>query len=206
VHTRLLVTAAIAACVVFAFAPSADAKMRGCKTRGQYTIVANSRARVFFANRDTNDDGEEYACLYGRKRDKRLTTDLIDTAGRGGDFFQLSDPDAGDQLVAFTQEECGTSYCDYTAKSIDLDTGLRIRRATGHSIISLLLVRGGSLAILEETSYPWESQTIYSVKKVEASGTTVLDTGPDIDPNSLAVSSHWVYWRDGGVTREAPMQ
>ena len=201
----IIAVTAVGMLLALATAPGAEAKKRPCKSRGQGTIVANEFARVFIANR-ADDDGEYYACKYGQKRDVRLAVTVIDTAGRGGDFFQLSEPYGPHQYVAAAQEDCGIDYCDYTAKTINLDNFHRVRRAYGHSLMLLLLVRSGSLALLEETSYPWENTRSYRVRKVEASGTSVLDQGPDIDPGSLAVTDHWVYWRRGGTTYTAPLK
>jgi hypothetical protein len=203
---RICVLAAIGLATLAA-APAADAKKRPCKSRGSSTVVASDRARVFATHRDSDIDGEYYACLYGRKRDKRLAVWRSSAGGsRDGVAFQLFPSPRTHQLVAFAQIDCGFYDCGYIAKTIDLDTGKRKRLASGPGLRSLRPAATGSLALIDDTSYPWEAGPSYRVRKVESRGTTVLDEGPDIDPASLAVAGSWVYWRRGSVTHTATIE
>ena len=180
----------------------ATAKRRSCAKRGTETVVANRYARVFVAHRRGDSDQEYYGCVYGQRRDTFLADDYAPGPGtvRTGGFFQL----AG-RIAGFAQRDCGFDYCDFTARSVDLAKRRRLRKASGIDLYYLSITRSGSLALLNKPSYPWETTT-YAVRKVEKSGSTLLDEGPDIDPGSLALGSHWVYWRRAGVARAAPIE
>ena len=68
------------------------------------------------------------------------------------------------------------------------------------------MVASGSLVVIETRSNSCGSEATYSVVKVEATGPTTLDSGPDIDPRSLAVGGGRAYWMRGGQPQSATVR
>ncbi|MEA2374213.1 MAG: hypothetical protein QOD53_676 [Thermoleophilaceae bacterium] len=189
--------------IVVALAPSGAAARRNhnCAVRGR-TVVANRVARVFRAHYDPNDDSETYACLYRGGGAKLLTYDL---AGSGTDVFHGAEFQLAGTFVASAQVECGGGECDYSSvRSVDLRTR-RTARSPDRMQPDLLapfalrLAKSGSFAVAARERYP----SVYGVFAVEARGKRTLDSGVDVDPNSLALAGSRVYWMRGGVPRSA---
>ena len=78
---------------------------------------------------------------------------------------------------------------------VDLRAKKTLLSAHGENqLLTVLMTRERSLAILSDPSDYGGPVRDYRVSKVERSGKTLLDEGPEIDPSSLAVSRHRVYW------------
>ncbi len=50
-----------------------------------------------------------------------------------------------------------------------------------------------------------QGQHGYEVHTADAAGTRILATGTNIDPNSLALAGHILYWSQGGGAMSAPL-
>lgn len=46
---------------------------------------------------------------------------------------------------------------------------------------------------------------VFEVRKLDSSGEQLLDSGADIDPDSLAATRSSVYWQRGGSVFTAPL-
>jgi hypothetical protein len=79
--------------------------------------------------------------------------------------------------------------------------GRVIRKVTGNSggPGDLELARSGSFALF--SSLPDNPNLYLSV--AEADGQHLVDSGPDIDPRSLAIAGGWVYWTRAGEPHSA---
>lgn len=193
-----------------ALAPSAAAgrEHASCATRGK-TVLASRKARVFRAHYDPGYDAETYACLYRRGGAKRLTYDYLagGSASGYGAAFQLTG-----HFVAFAQVNCGVDDCSYTPKTVDLRTRRAVRQLGQRSDLvapfTMRVAKSGSLAILarDEPQVGQSDLTVYEVRAVEATGTTTLDSGPGVDPASLALAGSHVYWTRDGVPHSATIQ
>jgi hypothetical protein len=188
--------------------PAAQGKAPDCATAG-HTVVANGQARVYRVGNAY--DGKYYGCRYRSERRKLLgyysgsSNNQLDTG-----FFRLRGRRVGFANLDFP----GEGITAWDAKVVDL----RTREVTRHSdanggLDDLRLTGSGSLALLTDDG----SSTIdgdgipnkvhaYTVAKVERDGRTVLDRGKGIDPESLAVARHRVYWTRGGEPRSAGIE
>ncbi len=63
---------------------------------------------------------------------------------------------------------------------------------------SLVLKANGSVAWTTHDFAPWV------VRRHDSTGTATLDSGPQIDTESLAAGGSWLYWTDAGAPRSAP--
>lgn len=91
--------------------------------------------------------------------------------------------------------------------TVDLRSKRRVRSSGQKSYAhprQVALATGGSIAYLSEEYQEFDSDPpMFTVAKVEADGETTLDSGTDIDPTSLALAGHRVYWTRGGVAHSA---
>jgi hypothetical protein len=196
---------ALAICAVLVALPVASAEARRVQTRCDRrgtTITANARARIFFV---PLGEGERdiYGCARRGGKVRHLATNAGQAAGSFGDFFQLSGTLAGFADVTYS----GASDSEYAARTLDLRTGRTVRRFGELGLpVALSMARNGSLAIItallkDDPSNPQQ----YEVRRIDRGGATALDTGPDVDPQSLAVAGSWVYWTRGGAAHSAPI-
>jgi hypothetical protein len=196
-------TLAICAVLVALQVASAEARrvQTRCDRRGT-TITANARARIFFIPLGEGDR-DIYGCARRGGKLRHLATNAGHAAGSFGVFFQLSGTLAGFAVVTYS----GASDSEYTARTVDLRNGLTIRRFGELGFpVALSMARGGSLAIItallkDDPSDPQQ----YEVRRIGSGGSTVLDAGPEIDPQSLAVAGSWMYWTRGGAAHSAPI-
>jgi hypothetical protein len=69
---------------------------------------------------------------------------------------------------------------------------------------------GNDLVLKPDGSAAWVTSdrcsgaTIFSVNRHDSTGTASVDSGPQIDPRSLAAGGSWLYWTNAGSPRSAP--
>lgn len=188
--------------------PAAQARPHDCATTG-HTVLANGKARVYRVGNTYG--GEYYGCLYGSERRKLLgdysfsSNNQLDTG-----FFRLRGRRVGYANLDFP----GEGIEGWEAEVVDLRTRRVTRRSNANGgLDDLRLTGSGSLALLSDDG----SSTIggdgipnkvhaYTVAKLEQDGRTLLDRGKSIDPDSLAVASHRVYWTHAGEPRSAGIE
>jgi hypothetical protein len=190
----------LAAATAVALAPAADAaKRRGCAKRDSRTILATENVRVYVVGQ-INNDRSYYGCLRftGRRTLLAEGTSSEAAGDRFAKFFQ-----AYGQLVAFAAIQRVHALQSYEVATVDLRTGRTIRFDRGDAgVLDLRMARSGSLALLTSPTSP----RLPTVSKIESGGRTVLDSGSDVDPHSLAVAKTRIYWMRGGVAQSAAIE
>ena len=194
---------AVATCLLLALAASgAQAKppttkaAKRCATRGT-TVAANPRARVY---RVFTGDSEFYACFTRTGRTRHLAGSGGGAAHYTGGFFRLIGP-----RVGYVQQFCLDVDCTFEARTIDLARGRTIHRRTRVDglAVGFEISRSGSFAFVSQPAYPSAS---YTIEDTDAAGTRTLDSGPEIDPHSLAAGGGRVYWMHAGEPRSAELR
>ena len=202
----LRVAAAGALVLSLGFVAPGAARAPDCATAG-HTVIANKKARVYRVGNDSG--GKYYGCTYGSERRKLLGGYSISSEYQSDTvFIRLRGRRVGYANVSYA----GTSA--WEAKVVDLRTRKVTRRTFADGGIDDLQMTGsGSLALLTDDGatridgdgIPNEVQA-YTVIKLESEGGTVLDRGKDVDPDSLAVARHRVYWARADEARSAPIE
>jgi hypothetical protein len=119
--------------------------------------------------------------------------------------------------VAYGIERCGvdTGSSEIVVRSLasakrpaDLVAGTLPRLPESFvSVASLVLRRGGALAwIARDASIVGQHPPTYEVHRYAAGKSSLLDSGPAIDPASLRLAGRRVTWRDGSATRSASLR
>jgi hypothetical protein len=189
-------------------APAAAARAPDCATKG-HTIVANEKARVYGVGDEFNR--RFYGCVYGSQRRKFLGEDVCcSSSGEiSTEFFRLR----GRRVGYANVDRPGEGVTAWDAKVVDL----RSRKVTRHSdadggLDDLRMTGSGSLALLSDDGATRidghgnvNKPHAYTVAKLERDGRTPRDWGKDIDPDSLVVARHRVYWTRAGTPRSAPI-
>jgi hypothetical protein len=211
--TRALRATALcsAAVVALAAAPVADAKPKPkptCTPKKSKTVVANSQVRVY--RRAVKVSGSTakatFACLYSKPRPIRFPLDpdfpeesTFSPIALSGHFVAF----AGVQPCAACADSATFIYVidvkkhGFVATFLD-DDGDDL----GLGVKALVLKPNGSLAFsLENNGAPvaiakWEHGTANPV---------MLDKGPDIAMESLALAGSTLYWMTAGVVKTAPL-
>jgi hypothetical protein len=200
--------ALLVALVVLAIA-AGPAQARGtCSPHGSKTIAANTKIRVFTLRKSGSDTTRLYACrLTNRKRYL-----LASAQEQGGTGTAVSLVRVVGRFVAWDaqpfddSQRYNPSFQGFPSTVNELDTGSGRRisspATTGSpaaSTVTALLVTGnGALAWIG-------SAGSVEVHLYANASDTLLDSGTDIDPTSLAAASHHLYWMRAGVPRSAPL-
>jgi hypothetical protein len=185
-------------------ATAAAKKKRTCNPRHSSTVAANTKLRIF---RRTVKSGDTlfFGCAYKTRRPFRLPSNEPGVDGYGP--FALSG-----RFVAFGYyPSCGTC--------VDEDNFVWVFNAFKRKGRQLLLddnddgkvTRITDIEVNRTGSVGWISRDLKSpasvlVQKAEGSATTptLLDSGPDIERQSLASSGTTLYWTKAGAPRSAP--
>ena len=195
----MLVLGSLAATVAIALPEARSARTPACPTTG-VTIAANEHIRVY--RRGSSKSYTAYACATKTGRVRKLGS--FDLEGGGARLFRI----AGTR-VAFDDLDCsgGSAGCIGAVRVVDVKSGARraAGNATGTGIArDLELTRTGAVAW---TRAPASGQPDPGeVRKLDADGEVVLDAGPDLDKESLAVSGSTLYWTRGGAPRSAQLR
>lgn len=203
---------ALAVLLSLGFAAPAEAKRRSCYRIGGTTVMQSPKVRVFYKwiPDGLPDERHYYGCV--RRTGKRMFlteayTDQLD--GTGPDVFRLHGA-----LVAWSDGFCGSEDCNAYAATVDLRTRKTTRsyaddrRDVSSFIADLQLAPSGSLGLVQvdQKNPNAEGPPTYDVISVTAAGSTLLDTGRDIDRSSLAIGGQWLYWTRGGQPDSAPLR
>jgi hypothetical protein len=181
----------------------------GCRSQRAQTDFQNDEGRAFEQLRFDSLNAEfvpfTYACLFSANKRVRL--------GRNGESTELTLPRVAAPYVAFAVADCPGASCYSTVLVRDLLGGRLVRNldatmsggAPGDTqhVTDLELKPNGSLAWLVQLSG-------YTTRKVEvvavdASGRRLLESGPDVEPESLTLDGSTLSWRTGGVTHSATL-
>ena len=226
----LALAAALAALPLFgAFAaePDAQAAARTCGLPAHARLLQRTREAIAYSERlhakgAPRSGIATVACAYRYGIPYRLNQrdDYYD------DGFMRLDRRllrlAGTLTASVQTPSCGA--CETTNQFVSLRTlrtGRVLRIAPRHfeadsqdevdAVTGLVLKRNGSLAFIYRrspfTSGPGLGPPSYQVYAETSRGEQILDSGPQIDPSSLTLSTdhRTIYWRDGAATRSAPL-
>jgi hypothetical protein len=189
-----LAIAATALVAVSADAPARSRTRPPCKTAGR-TIAADEQARVYRTS-ETDTGDKVFACLLKPKRTVYLGA--FDFEALGIRLVSLNGPSVGYEKV-----DCQHADCTGAIKVRNLRTGV-LRRSImpPHSLVAdrVLASRSGAVA--------WTRRTrpgVVEVRALGARGERLLDSGPDVAPDSLALAGSTVYWKRGGQAYSASL-
>jgi hypothetical protein len=191
-------------------ASTAIAKRASCYGNHHWkTVASNAKVRVFYRELpDQPEDLRYYGCL--RSNGKRtwlgdLEVTTVDSSGPGS--FRLRG-----ELVGYEYSSCYDGGCVIDVETDDLRTGKRIRHfvqrsADATAVVDLRIAKSGSLGVMESASPDAGSGPPYTntVISVTSEGATVLDSGLDVDADSLALGGSWLYWTRAGEPHSAPL-
>jgi hypothetical protein len=195
----VVLSAGVAALVAVTLPEARSARKPTCPTAG-VTIAANEHVRVY--RRGSSSSYTAYACATKTGRVRKLGT--FDREEGGARLFRI----AGTR-VAFDDLSCGggSAGCIGAVRVVEVRSGARraAANASGTGIArDLELTRTGAIAW---TRAPASGQPdAGELRKLDADGEAVLDAGPDLDKESLAVSGSTLYWTRGGMPRSAQLR
>ena len=184
--------AGIALVSVPVFGLTAAAKSASCEGVGR-TIVANSQARVYKAN---FKDGEYmvFACL--RRPHRTVYLGRHEFEPIGVTTVRLRGPS-----VAYERVNCDKSACTGGIRARNLRTGT-VRTSpipAGATLATEIVVSSGGAVVWTRTL----QTQIVEVRALGAGGEQLLDSGTDVNPQSLALAGSTVYWTKAGVAQSA---
>jgi hypothetical protein len=180
----------VVASLLFGSSPAVSAQPRpNCQTVGR-TVVANSVIRVFRIRRQ--DQTDVYACSLSGGPRRWLATGI---GGAGGPArFRL----AG-RLVAYADASCSSSGCNARVLVVNVKTNRTAafpQPPDTRGITDLELSDSGRPAWIRRRS-PAVGGPFVEVVVAVGSNERVIDSSPDIAPQSLATSSGTFYWLHG---------
>ncbi len=191
------------------FAPAAGlAAPQPCGPKGGHVLVESAGGRVF-----SMGEGEIFACVRGQRKATMLRFPTLPSPPwRGGsiDLVRLAPP-----FVAYSwfyvSEDLRRS--GVTVKNLKVGSPATAYRPVTSSVISasvpaLALASDGSVAW---TGLGWHNALASGLEVVQVDTgrdgrTTVLDEGPEIDYESLALAGNRLSWVDGGTIRRATLR
>ncbi len=182
----------------------------GCRSQRAQTDFQSDEGRVFEQLRFDADNAEfipfAYACLFSTNERVRL--------GPNAESIELTLPRVAGPYAAFAVADCPGANCYSTVAVRNLRNGRLVRNldatktpfgAPGETVhvTDLELKPSGSLGWLVQLS-SYTTRTI-EVVAVDASGRRMLDSGSDVDPESLTLDGSTLSWQKGGVTQSATL-
>jgi hypothetical protein len=187
----------VCACAAQAATPTAQ-RAPACAAKGSVTVAQNEQARVY--ERSQRGDADQHVlvgCLLRSGQRVQLAGWFSGDCSRGDE----STPQVWlrARIVAVNRYGCPPDPtlgpCVGSARTISLRTGETLRRAgTGSALAALVLGPRGAFAYVSSAG---------GVVKSDADGQLLLDTGPGVDPASLAAVGPRVYWMRGGSPQTA---
>ena len=121
-------------------------------------------------------------------------------------------------LTAYGLETCGVDTGSTVVDVRRLTDGKQVRRASAagplgplgpesyETVESLALVKSGSVAWIVSTNSLATHQRSVEVRRADAHGNALLDSGAAIAMHSLRLTGSTLRWRDGGQTRTAALR
>jgi hypothetical protein len=197
---------ALVTLVVLAAAAPAQARST-CTPHGSKTIAANTQLRVFTFRKSGSDTTNLYACRL--KNRKRFLLASAEEAGGTGTSVSLVR--VAGRFVAWDSQPFDDSqrynpdFQGFPSSVNALDTGSGQRRTapatTGNPAASTVT----GLVLKPSGAFAWiGSAATLEVHRYDAAGDTLVDSGADVDPASLAAGSAQLYWTRGGAPHSAP--
>ena len=204
---RTLTALALAVAVV-AVPAGADARRHKpkptCTPHGSKTIEASPNIRVFSLLKRGGDTTDFYACrLKTRKRFLMGSAEDLGGSGVAIGIVRIAGLFvAWDEQPFDDSQRYNPSFTGFPSTVTALNTRSGVTRSapavTGNPASSGV----GSLLLQPTGSFAWIGSggpAGNEVHRYDASGDTVLASGPDIAPDSLAASAATLYWLRGGA-------
>ena len=172
---------------------------RPCRPAGSQTLAEDGRARVFTirTGKLTFTDG----CLFASRMHVQIGAGL----GWGDGTYVESDAVSAVRFngayVSYELDEPGPADPERDIVVTDLRTGARRFGFSGTYVENQVLSATGAVAWIGTT---WDDP-VRAVRKLDAGGMTILDHGPDIDPQSLRLTGHALRWTNGGLPEVATL-
>jgi hypothetical protein len=178
-----------------------------CFPEHSRTVASTKDVRVFSVITHPRDEGEvayatvTYGCLLRRKRPLKL-----------GSVDPKTLVIQGHRIAFYTWWRYSAEHCYGEAGVSDLDTrsSRRFReRDNANAPVRIALGVGGTMAFalpLDNSCRLYGNGSPppqWEVRTYGPTGLQRLDVSPDIDPNSIAVAGHWLYWMRAGEPRSA---
>ncbi len=183
----------------------ASAAKRTCNPAHSTTIAATAKVRVFHTRGFTRDTKVRatYGCLLSRKVPVRF---VIEDFPTGYDHIAI----AGRFVAYASYSDCAADYCDPNSVIVqDLRNGkLSFADSTRDTaeVTAIVLRPTGSAAWIASS---FDSRTgvlqptLQVVKAEYGQPPVVLDPGPDVVGNSLALGGSTLYWMKGATPASA---
>jgi hypothetical protein len=210
---RVALPLAFAAAALLIPASAQTRRASACASAGSKTVLASRYARVFTKPRIVRPRYRVrrwYGCLYSRGAKIPLAT-----VGEPGIFTTaVSEPHLSRAFVGLGLEYEGPAGGNYGQIRV-------VNLRTGRALVNELAADGDEgasitgvpdLALKANGSVAWivavrqGSGTVYRVMRHDVNGRAVLDSGADIDPSSLALSSSTLYWTRAGQPHSAELR
>ena len=195
---------------------AADGARRvACSMSGSRTVLATSSAKIVAKRGIANPSyrvTRYYGCRYRTDRFFRLA--IVGEPGVFEDSVshaRLAGPFAS---VATQYEDPAGENVHASVKVVDLRDGRKPVRysalpdQTNVFVTDLVLAPSATVAWIERrTTFPepGKTQNAYEVHWANAAGQHLLDSGPDVQPGSLARAGSTLYWTRGAQPRSAQL-
>ena len=222
-RTRVLGVVVLAVLASVPASP-ADARQR-CAASGSKTLEATERARVFRWQATSPDSYEVYGCLY--RRNRRLKLDFNQTEDDPyGPYVEIRLITLAGRHVAWVNDWSERPGRRTTVNVVDLRSGRKMHSWTGggeqfgyytpgwetdhrhvYSTTDLVVKPSGAVAWIAWTRVgePYRDYE-YTIYKSDATGEGILlDSGVNLDKDSLALSGSTIYWTKDGRAHSATL-
>ena len=181
-------------------AAAAPAASRGCYPQGTTTVAQDKVGRFY------QSGAKWYVCAF-----RQGTPHQAYGRGPGPISRGLRSATVSGRYLAFSTTGGGGSAPRCCGSVIVIDM------LTGHEAFRGAFNGGGtafggidtvpSVLVLKPNGFvAWIYRTGNSeeVHRRDSTGAAIIDSGPQIDPHSLAAGGSWLYWTDDGSPRSAP--
>lgn len=192
---------------------------RTCNPKGSTTIAQDAVGRFYSLSAPGHSDFRRlwWYCVFSQRRPHHLKYH-----NRGAPPPYAHGPAPADSTATMS-----SSYLAFVTFTSPFGTGPRIRNVVvidmvaGRQTFTDPIYTAGEqcrcpgaalfprLVLEPNGSVAWISNGGFSpgpsyVHRHDSTGTAVVDSGPQIDPNSLAAGGSWLYWTNAGSPRSAP--
>lgn len=196
--------------------PAASAAAASCDKSGYKTLDQNKYVRVQrgpIPKGDSTSDFGYYACRI--KSGKRFV--LGGNECFGNDLGSIGDYALAGNYIAYEKRTCGDPEGESDAVRLNVSNGVR-GTASGesgplpgggvqdHSITDIVVKSNGNMAWIALSRHlSGGNLTRYEVRRAIGAATDTVATGPNIAPDSLALSAGTIFWLQGGTPGSASL-
>ena len=212
---RLSLLAVLTAVALVAM-PTAGASAATCDKAGYKTLDQSKYVRVQrgpIPKGDSTSDFGYYACRI--KNGKRYV--LGGNECFGNDLGSIGDYALAGNYIAYERRTCGDPEGESDAVRLNVSNGNRGTASAesgplpgggvqDHSITDIVVKNNGNMAWIALSKHlSGGNQTRYEVRRAIGAVTDTVDTGPNIVPDSLALSAGTIFWLDGATPQSSTL-